>query len=166
MQFSEQGTIQTDRYTLVPCTLVFLIQEGNVLLLRGANNKRLWANQLNGIGGHVEPGEDIRESALREFYEETGLKLTDARLAALIHVQGQGAAPGVGLYVFLGTQATGQLTSSHEGTLEWHSLTDLPTAEMVENLDEVLRCITNSNGEIVYGLYSPDEAGRIHFSLR
>ncbi len=166
MQFSEQGTIDTHRYTIVPCTLVFLIQRDHVLLLRGAATKHLWANRLNGIGGHVEASEDIRESALREFHEETGLELVDARLAALIHIQGQGQAPGVVLNVFVGNQATGKITPSDEGDLEWHLLTNLPTDDLVENLAELLPRIANSKDEIVYGLYTSDETGLMHFSLR
>jgi 8-oxo-dGTP diphosphatase len=43
-----------------------------VLLIR--KNRPAWqAGRLNGIGGHVEPGESPYECMLREFGEETGL---------------------------------------------------------------------------------------------
>ena len=40
--------------------------EPEVLLLRGAADKRLWANRYNGLGGHVEAGEDVLSAAKRE----------------------------------------------------------------------------------------------------
>jgi 8-oxo-dGTP diphosphatase len=35
------------------------------------------AGKLNGIGGHVEPGEAPREAMTREFFEETGIRHHD-----------------------------------------------------------------------------------------
>jgi 8-oxo-dGTP diphosphatase len=37
------------------------------------------AGKLNGIGGHVEEGENAKEAMIRECYEETGTKITDWR---------------------------------------------------------------------------------------
>ena len=35
---------------------------------------------LNGPGGKIEPGEDARDAATREFLEETGIEITDWKL--------------------------------------------------------------------------------------
>jgi len=67
MQAIDQGTRETGRrrYQAIPRTLIFLTSrnsqtaEQEVLLLKGAPNKRLWANRYNGLGGHVEVDEDI-----------------------------------------------------------------------------------------------------------
>ena len=75
------------RYVAVPRTLVFLTSanpatgELEILLLKGAPHKRLWANLLNGVGGHVEVHEDVYSAALREVQEETGLVLPYAAVA-------------------------------------------------------------------------------------
>jgi 8-oxo-dGTP diphosphatase len=43
-----------------------------VVLIR--KNRPAWqAGRLNGVGGHVEPGETPVEAMRREFFEETGL---------------------------------------------------------------------------------------------
>ncbi|NLX42660.1 MAG: NUDIX domain-containing protein, partial [Chloroflexi bacterium] len=73
MRFDEQGTMNTTRYLVVPRTLCFISTESQLLLLRGAPDKRLWANLLNGLGGHLEPGEDPLSGARRELCEEAGL---------------------------------------------------------------------------------------------
>ena len=57
MPKSDQG-VRNDRYKIIPRTLIFVTRGEQVLLLKGAVHKRLWANQYNGIGGHVEQGED------------------------------------------------------------------------------------------------------------
>ena len=51
---------------LIPRTLIFLTCRDLVLLLKGAPHKRLWANRYNGIGGHIERGEDVLTAAQRD----------------------------------------------------------------------------------------------------
>jgi 8-oxo-dGTP pyrophosphatase MutT (NUDIX family) len=45
------------------------------MLKRGAH-KRIDPNRLNGIGGRVDPGEDMLNTVIRETEEETGYKIT------------------------------------------------------------------------------------------
>lgn len=49
----------------------------NVALIK--KNRPKWqAGKLNGIGGHIEPGETPVEAMAREFEEETGMKTNEA----------------------------------------------------------------------------------------
>ena len=72
MPSSDQG-VNLERYMLIPRTAIFLRRGNSYLLLKGAPTKRLWANKYNGLGGHVEQGEDILTAAKRELLEESGL---------------------------------------------------------------------------------------------
>ena len=72
MPKSDQG-ITKDRYMLIPRTAIFIRRADEYLLIKGAPTKRLWAGKYNGIGGHVERGENILFSAQRKWLEETGL---------------------------------------------------------------------------------------------
>lgn len=50
------------------CADVFIVN-GEAVLLRLHEKYNFW----NGPGGHIDPGEDVNEAALREVWEETGL---------------------------------------------------------------------------------------------
>jgi len=160
----DQGVV-AGSYTVVPRTLTFLVHGDALLLLRGAPTKRLWAGRLNGLGGHVEPGEGIAESARREVLEETGLHVQDLSLRGLVHVAGMKGVPGVLLFVFVGKAPTRDVTPSREGHLEWHSLSDLPFEDMVEDLGELLpRILTGEKDHrLTYGHYAPSRTGELEF---
>jgi 8-oxo-dGTP pyrophosphatase MutT (NUDIX family) len=52
----------------------FLHNDDEVVLIR--KNRPEWqAGYLNGVGGHVELGEDPHDCIVREFFEETGVQI-------------------------------------------------------------------------------------------
>src|SRR5260370_42114690 len=61
------------RYSIIPRVLCFVTWMDEVLLLKGAPDKKLWAGKYNGLGGHVERGESGHAAAQREILEESGL---------------------------------------------------------------------------------------------
>ncbi|HLB48576.1 MAG TPA: NUDIX domain-containing protein, partial [Anaerolineales bacterium] len=65
MPATDQG-IRPERYQLIPRVLIFITHGREVLLLKGAPTKRIWASKYNGVGGHVERGEDFISAARRE----------------------------------------------------------------------------------------------------
>jgi 8-oxo-dGTP diphosphatase len=57
---------------------VFNPSRDKVILVR--KNRPAWQKGfLNGVGGHIEPGEEPDAAIIREFEEETGVKIVDWR---------------------------------------------------------------------------------------
>ncbi|CAL8976186.1 8-oxo-dGTP diphosphatase [Tessaracoccus sp. O5.2] len=85
--------------------------------------------KYNGLGGKVEPGEDIAEAMRREIREEAGIKVTDMELRGTVSWPGFNGRDVFG-FVFLVTAFDGEPSeASEEGPLGWHDVSmvmDLP----------------------------------------
>jgi len=163
----EQGVFASDeRYKTVPRTLCFVLHGDDVLLLKGAPDKRLWANRYNGVGGHVERGEDVCTAARREICEETGWcddELEDLRLRGIINVDAGSPQTGIALFVFTAKARKRQTSASAEGTLEWIPLSRLLDYALVEDLPILLARILElaDDAPPLFGHYSYDESDKL-----
>ncbi len=139
MPKAEQG-VTFDRYVVIPRTLIFMMRSDGVervLLIKGAPTKRLWANLYNGIGGHIERGEDALSAANRELEEETGLTGGNLRLVGTILIDAD-AQVGIALWVYQGEYSGGELVASSEGQLAWVPVDELASYPLVEDLQTIL----------------------------
>lgn len=126
------------RYQVIPRVLIFLRNMSEVLLLKGAPDKRIWANRYNGVGGHIEVDEDVFTAARREVREETGLEVADLHLRAVVNIDAGDDELGILMFAFVGWTPQRETIASNEGQLHWVPADNLPAAELVEDLTWLL----------------------------
>lgn len=158
----EQGST-SGRYSLVPRVLIFPINEdGQVLLLKGASDKRIWPNLWNGLGGHVERGESILEAAVRELREEAGIEGAQWTLCGQVLVD-TGTNPGILFYVYKVRNLSGALCPSAEGGLGWFVREEALQMKLVEDLYTLLPMVLRHRPKELpfWGFYRYDEFGQL-----
>ncbi len=146
MPKSDQG-VNAYRYRVIPRTLIFITRGEAVLMIHGAPHKRLWANRYNGVGGHIERGEDVLTAARRELNEETGLSVSDLWLCGTVLVDASDEI-GISIYILRGEYEGGELQRSVEGELEWIERERIFSLPLVEDLPVLLpRILLMRRGE-------------------
>jgi 8-oxo-dGTP diphosphatase len=136
------------RYALVPRTLVFIRRGEQFLLIHKEKKDSYGYGKLNGVGGHLERGEDPYSSARREVYEETGLKVDNLDLAAIIFID-TNESPGIEVFLFNAEYCFGELRHSEEGELVWMTLNEISaSSQILEDVPLLIEiCMCHQCGE-------------------
>ncbi len=153
------------RYSVVPRTLVFIRKEEQFLLIHKKKKDSYGFGKFNGVGGHIEKGEDPYSSARREILEETGLTIGSLELAAILFID-IGDTPGVEVFVFIAEYSGGEIKPSDEGSLSWKTLSEIKSSDQILNDLPMLieTCIEHRTGEkpqFIKYTYDENEAVRI-----
>jgi 8-oxo-dGTP diphosphatase len=125
------------RWEVSSRTLIFVMNGSDVLLMKRGPHKRIFPNKYNGLGGHVERGEDVYSAAAREVQEESGLTVRDLRLRGVHHIDA-GADSGIMVFVFTAASESRVLIDCDEGKLEWVDKSRIAQLDLVEDLPEIL----------------------------
>jgi 8-oxo-dGTP diphosphatase len=123
-----------------------------------------------GLGGRVEPDEDVLTGVCREIREESGLVATSVTLRGTVHWPGFGNTPsGDGWFgfvfrvdAFTGTAHAGNA----EGTLAWVPLADLATLPMWESDHRWLPMVFDDDPRQFHGIMPYDNGQMISWSYR
>ncbi len=115
-----------------PATLVFVVREGQILLIR--KKRGLGAGKVNGPGGRLERGESPLECAIREVQEElrttpTGLEMCGENLFQFV----DGYSTHV--YVFRADGCDAEPRETEEATPFWAPVERIPYDQMWEDDD-------------------------------
>ena len=105
------STILTNLCLIEDCT------SNKVVLQYRSPEKNNWSGYAF-PGGHIEEGESLVESVIREIKEETGLTISNPQLAAVKNWQLEDGTRYI-VFCYKSTEFTGQLRSSEEGEVSW-----------------------------------------------
>ena len=113
-------------------TLCHILNDGKLLLKRATRgvSKGKW----NGPGGKIDGGETAEQCAIREVFEETGLKVSNlfGHGKLNFHMDGKEELSFT-VYLFSTNNFDGELRPTGEGELRWFSFDGLPLSDMWED---------------------------------
>lgn len=114
-------------------TLCLVYRPGQVLLQNRV--KKDWRGYAL-PGGHVEMGESVVDSVIREMKEETGLTIFEPKLCGIKQFPIENGRYIV--FLFKTDRFEGELVSSSEGAMEWVDRERIGKIRAVEHLKELL----------------------------
>jgi 8-oxo-dGTP diphosphatase len=122
-------------YTPIVATLGYVLSPDgeNVLMIhRNSRPGDLHLGKYNGLGGKLDPHEDVVGGMKREIEEEAGIRVEELALRGTINWPGFGKKGEDWFgFIFLVTRWSGApLQSSPEGELQWVPLARLMTFEV------------------------------------
>lgn len=121
------------RKSEIELTNMCLICDGNNVLVQ----EKVGTKGLVFPGGHVEEGESLLESVVREMKEETGLTIENPKICGFKDwIQEDGTRYIVLLYKT--DKFTGELKSSDEGRVFWIDRADIKSVNLIWNMKELL----------------------------
>ena len=114
------------------CGFLFSPDRSRVLLIR--KRRPAWqAGRPNGVGGKMEPGETPAQALRREFREESGLDVPEARWQHVVTLAG----PDWRGYFFRTFGDPGGARAATDEPLEVHPVSQLPP-DVIPNLNWII----------------------------
>jgi 8-oxo-dGTP pyrophosphatase MutT (NUDIX family) len=147
----------------VICANVYIRKDGKYLLLKRSSKRRFLPNFINPIGGKVEPNENPYQAALREVKEETGVKVKNVRLEAVVlEIQPYKDKPHNWLvFHFSADWESGEFQPTEEGEFRWFDAEDIPKQKLFPSVKEVIHHILNPHDGTVFATISYNNKGEV-----
>ncbi len=124
-----------DRRIPVELTNMCMIYDGDQILVQN-RTKSDWPG-LSFPGGHVEQGESLTESVIREIREETGLTISHPVLCGVKDWSNEDGSRYMVLF-FKANEFSGELTSSEEGEMQWVRVSEIDNLPLGLDFREML----------------------------
>jgi len=154
----KQKPNRPNTFTVIPRVLAFIERNDEILFIRRLKEDAFAFQKLNGVGGHIEQGEDPLTAIRREVLEECGLSIHEFTLHAVIFIDIE-CNPGINVFVFSALYPGGEVQPSEEGDLVWVKKKDILRQNVIKDIPMLLKTIEDSkkDGQIKYLQYIYEE---------
>jgi len=143
-----------ERIAHLNSTACYLKKDNKVLMIKFTKK---WGQVYAPPGGKFEAGETPLECIIREFHEETGLRLINPRLQGMSYWKD--SAEGI-IFIFIAEDYEGNLLNfSSEGKLEWIRMEDLSKINQFEQNEKFAKYLFKD--EIFEGKFKLDEKCKV-----
>lgn len=115
--------------------------KGNVLVQD--RNDEHWGG-ISFPGGHIEHGESVTDSVIREIKEETGLTVSEPKLCGIKDWFRPDGSRYI-VFCYRADKFSGKLRSSEEGEIFWASLDGLESMKLAVSMDMMIKVFTDEN---------------------
>lgn len=103
-------------------------------------------------GGHVEPGETVVASVIREVQEETGLTVSNLQNCGYIQWYDPVKQSQYFVFLFKTSTYTGELKGSAEGNVKWMTLDEMLAGKLAPNMKRYLAVFRNEDIPQAFGI--------------
>lgn len=105
-------------------------------------------------GGHVEKGESFIDSAKREVFEETGLKVDNLKLCGIINWCHRKSGERYMVMLYKTDTYSGELIGeTEEGKVFWADIDEIPNMELSQHFESYLKVFLDDSKQEFFGLY-------------
>lgn len=138
----------------ISTTNMFVMDGDKVLVIKRGEDEKDFPGWYMLPGGKQEGDETPLQTAIRETFEETGIKVTNPKLRVLATHNHEYRGRMYLVYIFSATEFSGEIVQSDEGETMWMALDRLMNdPKLYPDLKRHIRMITEDNGEEVLFTY-------------
>jgi 8-oxo-dGTP diphosphatase len=147
---------EPDIHKQVICTNVFIRKGEKYLLLRRSLEKRFAPGVVHPVGGKMDLDEDPFVAAEREVAEETGVRVKNMRLEAVLN---EIKPPpdfdyNWTIYHFSADWAAGEVGDTEEGELVWLSAEEIQAEQLFPSLRVVIDRVLDPKAGTVFATFN------------
>ncbi len=114
-----------------------------------ASTKKAWEGYYNPLGGHVEKGESVIESAEREIMEEASLEVNNTVLRGILHSTGFFGAD-VMLFITSSKADSKSVKSNDEGELIWVKIDEIENFKLLEDVKPIVKHVLEMDRDKIF----------------
>lgn len=136
-------------------TNVFVLHEDEVLVIKRPDDKIVLPGFFHPVGGHVEFHENPAEAALKELWEETGIKAKSLKLKGVIsELNSMDQDENWLIFHFTTIVDSKNIKKTNEGKLVWLPIQDFINSEkLFPSVKNTAKYLLDNTNRVVYATF-------------